>query len=306
MPINRLSSMSLGFTIGAGICVLLPLGSSIALSSEIEEWRAETTIFKVGVVTGGDPLREKRLSQFGGYIQSALNMPVDVFYAADTQRLIDAIAADQIDYAVMTGLSFAATQKLCSCVRAIASPSTIDGKTHIASVLLSPSSRQFEDIKRVITGPSTDFSTHQVPKLAFETLVPDMTFDERHSLSAVLADLEIGDGQSVFAWTFTTVEQADPGGMNLSGFAENVQQKLPDRSVKWMSQPYRLGPHVVHQTVPLEIRTKLTAALASIREDSPLAFDAVSPMFGGPFVVADNAEYGNYSVLLDGFEESVD
>ncbi|MEL6921767.1 MAG: PhnD/SsuA/transferrin family substrate-binding protein, partial [Pseudomonadota bacterium] len=128
--------------------------------------------------TGGFASVDRRLSQFTAYLQETLDMPVDLFAARDGVALVDAIASGQIEYAIMSGMGYATTQKLCACAMALASPSTVDDQTHIASVLIAPEGIDVASVQAALAGPPSDFATNQVPSTIVQTGSVFAAYDE--------------------------------------------------------------------------------------------------------------------------------
>ena len=187
--------------------------AGVLLASALFVWPPASTsaqhtdVFRVGWITGGDPLLAARLEPFIAHLQKVLDRPVELFAARDGTVLIDAIASDQIDYAALSGTAHAIGQSLCDCLVPLASPSTQDGQTHFRSVLLAEPETDLSATTTFLAGPSADFLTNQVPNVALknaeiEMVSTEAVLDTFQSLEAVFDLVSAGDERPVFAWTY--------------------------------------------------------------------------------------------------------
>ncbi|MEO0542257.1 MAG: PhnD/SsuA/transferrin family substrate-binding protein [Pseudomonadota bacterium] len=259
-------------------------------------------VFRVGWVTRGDEALEQRLTPFLAYVQENLGRPAELYPAPNGKTLIDALAARQIDYAALTGTGFAVGQSSCSCLIPIASPSTVDGHTHLQSVLLAKPGIEVPRQDEVLGGSPSDFFTYQVPNFAVSENRASLFSDGINlasvaSLEALFTLIKDGDRRPVFAWTYATPgTQTDKSA--LTGFAAALVGEQPSLDVSWQSELFRIGPHAASNAVPEEDRLKLVEALVKIDDAAPLVFDVISPSLGGGFIPAAQGDYDNYMQIL--------
>ncbi|MEO1747133.1 MAG: PhnD/SsuA/transferrin family substrate-binding protein [Pseudomonadota bacterium] len=263
-----------------------------------------TQVFRVGWITGGDPLLTARLEPFIAHLQEALDRPVELFPARDGTMLIDAIASDQIDYAPLSGAAYALGQSLCDCLIPLASPSTEDGQTHFRSVLLAKPDTDRPKQTQVLAGPAADFLTYQVPNFALmsgalDGVANDIVLDVSPSLEFVFDLAVAGDTRPALAWTYTQPDTEISDNGDLSGFAAVLVDEVPALELVWQSEAFRIAAHSVHRSIPETERQKLTQALVDIKEKAPLAFDVISPTLGGGFQPAQIGDYANYIGVLN-------
>ncbi|MEO1700728.1 MAG: PhnD/SsuA/transferrin family substrate-binding protein [Pseudomonadota bacterium] len=289
MSKNSLSSFKLASAVLA--ILLLPVLTSLSAAQTKQ-------VFRVGWVTGGDPVLTARLEPFIAYLQDRLDVPVELFAVQNGAALIDAIVSDQIEYAALTGSGFAVGQSLCDCLVPLASPSTTDGLTHLRSVLLAKAGTIMLEEPEFLAGPPSDFLTHHVPAFAQNAGEISARLVETTSLEMVLNLVADGDERPAFAWTFALPDGSSATADALSGFAAVLTGQNPSLEVAWQSDAFRMGAHSVHQSVPDVQRQKLVAALLDIKTASPVAFDVISPSLDGGFVAAGPDDYANYLPVL--------
>jgi len=295
VPKFKLSSCKLAGMFLAIALILWPQGNAGAQN---------TDVFRVGWITGGDPLLAARLEPFVAHLQKSLDRPVELFAARDGTVLIDAIASDQIDYAALSGTAYAIGQSLCNCLVPLASPSTRDRQTHLRSVLLAKPETDLSETTTLLAGQSADFLTNQVPNAALKNaeikaVATEAVLEASPSLEAVFDIVSAGGDHPLFAWTYAQAELEIVEKDELSGFAAVLVNEVPTLEIVWQSQPFRIAAHSVHRSVPDIDRQKLTQALVEIREEAPLAFDVISPTLGGGFVPAAIGEYANYLSVIN-------
>lgn len=276
-------------------------------ASADEQWRAQNPVFVIGVARDNSaPRSAEQYERFRRVVEQAINMPVDIFVAANLASLVDAHASGRVDYAPMPLLGYYTANTICECTEPLVAPTTGDGATGIRSVLLAKSGA-VDTIdalagKTIAYGPAVSLPGALVPKVEFlfngkPLMQADLSLVETESFEETLSVLNVGDAQAAFGWAYakenTTATFDD-------GFAARAKQAYNmDLVPLWQSEVLPLGPHLIARDVPDDIKLTLRDTMLSMHTQHPLAFDEISPQLAGPMRAVNAFEYREALSLID-------
>lgn len=262
------------------------------------DWRAETGVFRIGLVERGDGAASpERYEPFRAAVGAAIDMPVELLVLPSAPALIDAQTGGRVDYAVLSSLGYAAAQEMCACLVPLAAPRSVGGATGVRSVLVVDAARDGAGglgSGPVGYGPEGSLTGDLAPRIAFVLDgVPlyEAGFDLvlQSSFEAARAAFLVGDLAGFFAWDYGVADASVALG---GGLGAAMTAGAPARgAIVWRSGHIPFGPHAVRDGVPAQVRTALRDMLVALDAVSPDAYDAVSPSLGGGFAPVDHSDY---------------
>ncbi len=294
------------------LAILFAMSVSISASAQSKaDWRTTLGVFRVGIVTGdASVLAARRAEPFRVALQDALGLPVELFPVRQEARLIDALKASRIEYAILSTSAFAIAQKTCKCAEPLVSPQTPGGIRAIHSVLYAPAalSGSVESFagKTIIIPGKRSFSGYQAPLHFFGERGYRLGSAQWPLLDAETATeaakaLLAGDGQALFGWKSEDVDGSSPASTSRETLAilRDLSGKESDAfAAIWQSPPLRFGPHVVRPNLHQDAKAILLRVLRNLKQQDRDAYDAIEPDFGGGFVPASIADYSDLVRVL--------
>lgn len=272
-----------------------------------DNWRSQNTVFRIGVAEDSSaPRAAGQYERFRQVIEKAINMPVDIFVAANLASLIDAHASGRVDYAPLTLLGYYTADRICDCSEPLVAPTSAQGATAIRSVLLVKPDRVtgIDDLtgKPIAIGPAISVTGALIPMVQFQfngkpLAQSGLTLTRTDSFDETLALLAGDDVGAAFGWTYADDDSARLFDDGLASRAKQVYGLTLE--TLWRSDSVPLNPHVVARQVPDEIKRSLRAAMLSLHADHPLAFDEISPTLSGPMRSVTAFDYRSAIELID-------
>ena len=264
-----------------------------------DDWRTQTGVFRIGVVDTGAPVNTAaRYEPFRIAVAEAVGLPAEVIVMRDAIGLIDAQTSGRIEYAVLSSLGYAAAQTMCACLVPLAAPRSAEGATGVRSVLVADAERveDMDDLRRtgLTWGPPGSLTGSLVPAVAFTIggagmAEADVPRTRAVSFEAAASAFLAGETAAFFAWDYA---DADSDRTYDLGLLARLRARAPaGLAVLWRSDRVPFGPHVVRETVPVDVRAALTAMLVAMNEDRPQAHDAISPSLSGGFAAVSEEDY---------------
>ncbi|SDT88827.1 phosphate/phosphite/phosphonate ABC transporter substrate-binding protein [Stappia sp. ES.058] len=268
-------------------------------------------VLRVGLVL--DPASEDfRVAEpFRAALEAGLRIPVHLVAYRDLSRLQGALIRGEIDYAPLSASAYAAAYRRCSCVMPLFVPRSADGAAGWHAVALVAKGAPFRTLKdlagaRLATARPVSTAGYRVPLAAMkaEGLDPDRDFasvrafdSPRAAAAAVLA----GEADVAFGWSSLRGDaRTGYSRGTLRDLAELRGEGAPALRIVWTSPQIPNAPHVVHDSVPVEIRHALVELLVRDAAVSPRDALKVSPHGFVPVthedfapVLATFAESGN-------------
>lgn len=278
---------------------LLFVAALVLAPSAHADWRAETGVFRIGVVAPASaPQSAERYEPFRAAVGEAIDMPTEIVVMRDAASLIDAHTSGRIEYAVLSSMGYAAARIMCQCLEPLAAPRTADGATGVRTVLIADRER-VADMGAlpgvgVVWGPKGSLTGDLIPHAGLRV--------DGGSLAGIeLADAPTdtfgtarraflgGQIVALFAWDYADAEHS----AYRSGLAARIgaEATMPVVTL-WESPHVPFGPHTVRASVPQDIRAALTTMLLALDDEHPEAYDAISPALSGGFSPVEADDYG--------------
>jgi phosphonate transport system substrate-binding protein len=256
------------------------------------DWRDDIKVLRLGVVAGGNaPYRLAQLEPFRLYLQEKLGLPVEIVLERSYAALIEAQESARIPYAIHTASSYAVAAATCACVQPLAAPRDADGAPGYHAVLLARSDSAIRSLadargKRLALASPDSVAGYLVPMKAFEkeaigrdqfSAVAELP-DQRSAVSALIT----GNADVAVAWS--SLDGDFTSGYSrglLTDMVAASELSMDEVRIIWQSALIPYAPHVVRNDMPPELRDLLKAALLSVSEENPVAYDGVDRIAGG-------------------------
>lgn len=286
-PIRRILSP-------AGSLLLLPAFLLFIQSAAAAGYRDTVSVLRIGMIDSYVTADPVRLEAIRSAYASALGISVEIVRFPNYSALIDAHASARVAYAIHTARSFAATEAVCGCIRALRRPVASDGTAGFRSVLVVRNGAKPPYGKLRIAFSNRDsVSGWEIPALAIQSgSLEAPRFHQSGSIAGVAADFADGKVDGFFGWI------PDKTGGNRSGvdqiFGGRYAEELASggtMQIVWSSEPIPFGPHAIHRSVPEDLAAALGAFLDTMPRTLPELFDILEPVYSGGYVEADSDDY---------------
>jgi phosphonate transport system substrate-binding protein len=243
-----------------------------------------------------------RLEPFRAYLAERMEMPVELQIFHNGQDLVEAAAHRTIDYGIFTAATYAAAWRSCGCIEPVVAAKSIDGTAGVKSILVVRGDSPYQKLpdlqgKVLIASDPRSIASRLVPlsELTSEGSDPTKLFvriDTAVDPQAALLALLNRKADAALAWS--TLEGEEGEGYDRGALHDLVARHLLDMHairIIWRSGLIPNGPHAVRDDLPLEIKNRLRDLLIDMIDDSPAAYEAVEPVFGGGFSPIGHSSY---------------
>jgi phosphonate transport system substrate-binding protein len=263
--------------IGTALTAIM-LSSGSAQIAAAEDWKSEFKELRFGVLSGeNEKDRIQRYSGFEAYLEENLGVPVEIYTASSYDGVIQAIAADQIEFAFFGSSSYAAAwTETDGGVEPLVSRLQDDGSTGYYSVVAVRCDSGYEKIedlqgKTLAFADPDSTSGYAVPYFNLlkqgynpETYFGATPFSGAHETGV----LGVVNGQFDAAATYITND--------ISGVPQRMVEKgmIPADEVCtiWKSPEITSGPFTARKNLPGELKTAMRKLLMEVPEKNPEAF----------------------------------
>ena len=268
-----LGTAALAVTLAAG------LSGQTALAGD---WKSDFKELRFGILSGeNEKDRIQRYTKFKKYLEEETGLPVKVYTASSYDGVIQAIAADQIEFAFFGSSSYAAAYtETNGGVDPLVSRKQADGSTgyySIVTVRCDSGYEKIEDLKGKTLAFADPDSTsgYAVPyynllKQGYdpETYFGATPFSGAHETGV----LGVSNGQFDAAATYMTNEE--------SGIPQRMVKKgMLEAGVIcpiWKSPEITSGPFTARKNLPETMKEDIATLLMDIPEKDPEAFAAMT------------------------------
>lgn len=276
------------------------------------EWRDDHQVMRVGfLASSGAGYDTLRLEPFRAYLESRLQLPVELVPALSYAALIDAQVTDRVQYAIHSATSYATAAATCQCVEPIALPAAFDGARGFYAILVARADGAIHSLAdaggaRLAVAGEDSIAGRLVPMkfLARDGIDAVSYFSaivETAGPEAAITALFSGEADLAVAWSGLTGDAA-------SGYDFGVLSRMVQGGVLsadqvravWASPLIPFGPHAVRRDLPDEVKSRLVEALTTMAISAPQALDAVdrSSIGGGGFVTVGAGDYAVIEALI--------
>lgn len=235
-----------------------------------------------------------------------LGVDVDVTTFKTLGSLIDAHASGRIHYAMHTARSYATTDSICDCIKALARPVSQTGAVGFRSVLVS---RKDLDVRgntakanlKIGYSRKESVSGWLMPNMALSLgQLGNFELREMGDVNGLVSAYGNGELHGFFGWlpvssTDVNFDQTDLFGGNL---ATELNQSS-DIDLSWWSNIVYFGPHAIHKDVPEKLKQDLTDLLLNMDSQQPGLLDIIEPYFSGGFTKSNESDYDALTKALN-------
>jgi len=264
------------------VTATLAAGSSPAGA---EGWKSDFDVVRFGILSSeNEKDHTQRYSAFEKYLESNLGLPVEIYTASSYDGVIQALAADQIEFAFLGSSAYAAAWKETNGgVEPLVSRLQEDGSTgyySVVAVRCDSGYEKIEDLKGKTLAFSDPDSTsgYAVPyfNLLKQGYNPETYFGATpYSGAHETGVLGVVNGQFDAAATYITNDVAGvPQRMVNKGMIEAGQVCWI-----WKSPEITSGPFTARKNLPAEMKASLKQLVLDIPRSDPEAF---AQMTGNP------------------------
>lgn len=253
------------------------LTAALTASSALADWRDQYKTLRFGILSGeNEKDRIARYKPFEQYLEKELGVEVEIFTAGAYDGVIQAIAADQIEFAFFGSSSYAAAYtETEGGVVPILSRVQNDGSTGYYSVLVTRCDSGFGDLAslegKVLAFADPDSTSgYAVPYFNLSKQVDPKTYFDAIPFSGSHESGVLGVVNGTFdaAATYQTNEQ--------SGIVQRLVDKgmIDDGIVCkiWQSPEITSGPFTARANLPEDLINDMKTAVFEIVEKDPAAF----------------------------------
>lgn len=259
-------------------------------------------VLRIGIVDShaavADPVRLETVRR--AYAK-ALGIPVEIIRFRTYAGLVDAHASARVLYALHSAKSFAATQAVCGCVRALRRSVAGDGTTGFRSVLVIRENvgSKMADL-RIAFSDENSVSGWELPHLAMLSGgLETPTLVRAGSVQAVVDKFVAGQVDGFFGWVPERPRESVPAPDQVFGghFSDQLAGVGP-LHITWLSEPVRHGPHAIHRSMPDDLAQAIGTFLDAMPQSSPGLLDLIEPVYSGGFVEAGPDDYRSLDGLV--------
>lgn len=282
------------------------------------DWREDIGVFRIGlVISGSKSIELARIEPFRLALAEAIGMEVEFFAVSSARPLLDALAADRIEYALLSASGYALASVTCQCVEPLVLPRANDSMDgyHLVAITHQSNPTQLSDLSTANAAILTQDGVVGAQFIRYLLLQSgDLTQESEFSLNAdqsseaTLTAFANRQFDVVFGWSSLTGEKS-------KGYSRGSLKTLVDRAgleqpaehtVIWNSPPIPHRPHVIRKKLPGELKTLLRGFLVNLYERNPLAYDSIEPIYGGGFTAARSARFKVLEEFLETYKAPVE
>lgn len=255
------------------------LAALIAGPALAEGWQEDYQVIRFGILSGeNEKDRISRYTPFEQYLEAELGVEVEIFTAGNYDGVIQAMAADQVEFAFFGSSSYAAAYTAMNGgVEPLLSRLQNDGSTGYFSVVVTRCDSGLDDLaslegKTLAFADPDSTSGFAVP---FFNLVNVEGINPREYFSAIpFSGSHEGGVQGVINGTFeaaATWERNETDGI----VARMVTKEMVEAGqvcTIWKSPEITSGPFTARANLPAELKQDMKQAVMDIVEKEPAAF----------------------------------
>lgn len=263
--------------LGTALTAAVLFAGSAQIASAAD-WKSEIEELRFGVLSGeNEKDRIQRYSAFESYLEDSLGVPVEIYTASSYDGVIQALAADQIEFAFLGSSAYAAAwTETGGGVEPLVSRLQDDGSTgyySVVAVRCDSGYQKLEDLqgKTLAFADPDSTSGYAVPYFNLlkqgynpETYFGATPFSGSHETGV----LGVVNGQFDAAATYVTND--------VSGVPQRMVEKEMIQAGEvctiWRSPEITSGPFTARKNLPDELKTTMQKLVMEIPEENPEAF----------------------------------
>ncbi|GAA6180465.1 phosphonate ABC transporter substrate-binding protein [Shimia sp. NS0008-38b] len=263
---------------------LLATTALIALTATVaaaDDWKKDYAVIKFGILSGeNEKDRVARYTPFEEYLEKELGVEVEIFTAGNYDGVIQAIGADQIEFAFFGSSSYAAAYTgTDGKVEPLVSRLRKDGSTGYYSVLVTRCEdgyKQITDLEGKVVAFADPDSTsgYAVPYFNIAKEVDPKTFFSAIPFSgsheAGVAGVVQGTFDAAATWQNNDVDGRWQRMIDKGMIEEGVICPI------WESPEITSGPFTARANLPQELKDAVKQAVMTVQDKDEEAFKAMT------------------------------
>ncbi|SMX27656.1 Phosphate-import protein PhnD precursor [Pelagimonas phthalicica] len=257
---------------------LVALTASAAVAAD---WKEDYAVIKFGILSGeNEKDRIARYTPFELYLEKELGVEVEIFTAGNYDGVIQAIGADQIEFAFFGSSSYAAAYTgTDGKVEPLVSRQRKDGSTGYYSVVVTRCADGYKDIKdlegKVLAFADPDSTSgYAVPYFNIAKEVDPKTFFSAIPFSgsheAGVAGVVQGTFDAAATWQNNAVDGRWQRMIDKGMIEEGVVCPI------WESPEITSGPFTARANLPQELKDAVKEAVMTVQDKDLEAFRAMT------------------------------
>lgn len=257
------------------------LATLVALPAAAEGWKEDYNVLKFGILSGeNEKDRIARYTPFENYLEKELGVEVEIFTAGNYDGVIQAIAADQIEFAFFGSSSYAAAYtETEGGVEPLLTRQRQDGSTGYFSVVVTRCEDGYKELaelkdKVVAFADPDSTSGYAVPYYNIAQEVDPKTYFAAipFSGSHEAGVQGVANGTFDAAATWQNNEKSGRWQRMIAKGMIDDGQICPI----WESPEITSGPFTARANLPAELKADMTAAILAVGEKDAEAFKTMT------------------------------
>ena len=274
------------------------MAAAIVSPALAQDWKQQFPELSIGISSGENEADAiARTQGYADYLSRTLGVPVNIVRGTDYAAVIEAMRAEQIQFASIGPANYALAHKIMGdLVAPVAVSRDKEGALGYYSVIAVRADSPYQDLED-IKGVSFAFadpnstSGYAVPSYYLSTVL-GVSADEYFSETAFSG----GHEQSVIALIEGTFEavathQTNDHSGNIPRMVEKGMIPAGSTRVIWTSPLIPNSPVVMRTDLPEELKTAFTAAIFAFPEADPAAFEAYTSGNSKGYAPARHEDY---------------
>jgi len=252
-----------------------------ATSVMAKDWKDDYQVIKFGILSGeNEKDRIARYTPFEKYLEKELGVEVEIFTAGNYDGVIQALGADQIEFAFLGSSSYAAAYTgTDGGVEPLLTRLRKDGSTGYYSVVVTRCEDGYKDIKdlkgKVLAFADPDSTSgYAVPYFNIAQEVDPKTFFSAIPFSgsheAGVAGVANGTFDAAATWQNNEVQGRWQRMIDKGMIEEGVICPI------WESPEITSGPFTARKNLPQGLKDAMTEAVMTIQDKDVEAFNAMT------------------------------
>ena len=274
------------------------MAAAIVSPALAQDWKQQFPELSIGISSGENEADAiARTQGYADYLSRTLGVPVNIVRGTDYAAVIEAMRAEQIQFASIGPANYALAHKIMGdLVAPVAVSRDKEGALGYYSVIAVRADSPYQDLED-IKGKSFAFadpnstSGYAVPSYYLSTVL-GVSADEYFSETAFSG----GHEQSVIALIEGTFEavathQTNDHSGNIPRMVEKGMIPAGSTRVIWTSPLIPNSPVVMRTDLPEELKAAFTAAIFAFPEADPAAFEAYTSGNSKGYAPARHEDY---------------
>lgn len=263
---------------------LLATTALVALTATVaaaDDWKKDYAVIKFGILSGeNEKDRIARYTPFEEYLEKELGVEVEIFTAGNYDGVIQAIGADQIEFAFFGSSSYAAAYTgTDGKVEPLVSRLRQDGSTGYYSVVVTRCDSGYKSIRdlegKVLAFADPDSTSgYAVPYFNIAQEVDPTTFFSAVPFSgsheAGVAGVAQGTFDAAATWQNNEVD---------GRWQRMIDKGMIEQGVIcpiWESPEITAGPFTARANIPQELKDAVKEAVMTVQDKDEAAFKAMT------------------------------